>query len=420
MFLKFDLQDFLRNQVADKTLDSPLDLLSGVSRQQADTGREFLVTNGLGSYISGGLWGENSRKYHGLFVAALKPPVERTVLLSRLDEVVTVDGLAVELATNMWRSAVAPAGYRLIKHVAIYPCPTWVYELADGFVVKQVCMVPGKQQAAIGYTWVTKSGKDAQISLAVLTNCRTFHGETRGSQQWQFQQKTTGQQVSVKAFDSAPELLLRFDRGSYRMQPDWYWGYMASRKRAWSKRFGRLLPHRLHRRDAQAGRVSHSYCQLGGQSPERVDAGLKTIEEFVKGAWRHQKQLLALAGDPTDSYQRQAVLGADQFVVHRTLPMVAASCPAIRGSTIGPRLDNQSQRAHALYWSVRCCAQRFETFGKYLSEGMLPNCFPDSGEAPAYNTSDATFWWAWAIQQYHLATGNLAFVETSCPGWKRL
>ena len=56
-----------------------------------------------------------------------------------------------------------------------------------------------------------------------------------------------------------------------------------------------------------------------------------------------------------------------------------------------------------------------ETFGKYLSEGMLPNCFPDSGEAPAYNTSDATFWWAWAIQQYHLATGDLAFVRDQLP-----
>jgi len=262
--------------------------------------------------------GENSRKYHGLFVAALKPPVERTVLLSRLDEVVTVDGLAVELATNMWRSAVAPAGYRLIKHVAIYPCPTWVYELADGFVVKQVCMVPGKQQAAIGYTWVTKSGKDAQISLAVLTNCRTFHGETRGSQQWQFQQKTTGQQVSVKAFDSAPELLLRFDRGSYRMQPDWYWGYY------WPRENERGLNdsedcYRIGFIDAtlKPGESVTVIAELGGQSPERVDAGLKTIEEFVKGAWRHQKQLLALAGNPTDSYQRQAVLGADQFVVHR-------------------------------------------------------------------------------------------------------
>ncbi|KPV48423.1 hypothetical protein SE17_38155, partial [Kouleothrix aurantiaca] len=48
------------------------DLLAGLRR-------EWLVTNGLGGYASGTLAGPNTRRYHGLLVAALEPPVARTV-----------------------------------------------------------------------------------------------------------------------------------------------------------------------------------------------------------------------------------------------------------------------------------------------------------------------------------------------------
>ncbi|MBK9281361.1 MAG: hypothetical protein IPM93_24640 [Candidatus Obscuribacter sp.] len=50
------------------------------------------------------------------------------------------------------------------------------------------------------------------------------------------------------------------------------------------------------------------------------------------------------------------------------------------------------------------------TFGRYCSEGMLPNYFPDNGQAPAYNTSDATMWWAYALYRYYQATGDKQFV----------
>src|SRR5207245_3266862 len=41
---------------------------------------EWLVTNGLGGYASGTVAGLLTRRYHGLLVAALKPPVGRTLL----------------------------------------------------------------------------------------------------------------------------------------------------------------------------------------------------------------------------------------------------------------------------------------------------------------------------------------------------
>lgn len=56
-----------------------------------------------------------------------------------------------------------------------------------------------------------------------------------------------------------------------------------------------------------------------------------------------------------------------------------------------------------------------KTFGQYLSEGMLPNNFPDSGLTPQYNTSDATFWWGWALYRYFQATNDTSFVRSQLP-----
>src|SRR5206468_9023942 len=75
--------------------------------------REWLVTNGIGGFASGTVAGLATRRYHGLLVAALKPPLGRTLLVSKLDETAEYDGLTYALATNRWAGgALDPQGYR--------------------------------------------------------------------------------------------------------------------------------------------------------------------------------------------------------------------------------------------------------------------------------------------------------------------
>ncbi|HTE29221.1 MAG TPA: glycogen debranching enzyme N-terminal domain-containing protein, partial [Chryseolinea sp.] len=78
---------------------------------------EWIETNGLGGYASGTASGAHSRRYHGLLVAALHPPVGRTVLLSKLDETIVTNETAVggqairyELGANQYPGAVFPNG----------------------------------------------------------------------------------------------------------------------------------------------------------------------------------------------------------------------------------------------------------------------------------------------------------------------
>src|SRR5215510_5767555 len=97
--------------------------------------REWLVTNGLGGYASGTVSGANTRRYHGLLVAALRPPLERRVMVAKIDALAHYDGdgKVYPLATNEYTSnTIDPRGYRNIESFHLEGLiPVWVYALAD-------------------------------------------------------------------------------------------------------------------------------------------------------------------------------------------------------------------------------------------------------------------------------------------------
>src|SRR5579883_2501493 len=124
--------------------------------------REWLVSNGMGSFASGSISGANTRRYHGLLVAALDPPISRHLLFTRVDEFANGENIS----TNLWTpDVVNPRGYEKVHSFSIYPCPTWVMELPKGYLVKQVFMLPGKQQVYLGYSWEPKSGETEDLQL---------------------------------------------------------------------------------------------------------------------------------------------------------------------------------------------------------------------------------------------------------------
>lgn len=150
--MTFDLINWLNQQSGGSQLPLTLSNLNGLgSSAIAQESREWLVTNGLGSYASGSITGANTRRYHGLFVASLTPPVRRTVLFSRLDETLAVGEDAnahrYELATNFWQSGnVAPQGYKLLEQFSDLPTPTWCFRVPGGRLLKQVFMKDGEQR----------------------------------------------------------------------------------------------------------------------------------------------------------------------------------------------------------------------------------------------------------------------------------
>jgi predicted glycogen debranching enzyme len=414
-------QAWLRNQAEDENLDFPeIDLAD----RKADDPREFLVTNGLGSYASANIWGANTRRYHGLLVAALQPPVRRTVMFSRIDEVISVNGHETNLATNFWKSgAVSPQGFKTICSFYLLPVPTWLYEIGDGLLIKQVAMMPGKQQVAVGYTWQSsfmprrskqvgdESEDVAALKLHLLVNYRHFHGATQGWDSWQFEQHVEEGLVRIKAFDQAHPLNIYYDRGDYHVQPDWYHGYHYPRELERGLEDGEDCFH--------AGVIETSLRP--GQSVTVFgaldDVLLRSIDDVVKISWARRSQLLSraeLKDVPVE--QKLLTLAADDFVVSRQSTRSSSIIAGYHWFSDWGRDSMISLTGLAIATGrVKVARSVLETFGRYLSDGMLPNFFPDSGQAPEYNTSDATFWWASALLRYYRETTDTQFVREQLP-----
>ena len=141
--------------------------------------REWLVTNGIGGYASGTISGVLTRRYHGLLVAALKPPVARTLLLTKLDASVNYDGQLYDLSTNRWADGtVAPQGYLNIESFNLEgTTPVWKFAFADGLLEKRIWMQQGENTTFIRYSY-RRGSQPLNLSLKALVNYRDYHSST--------------------------------------------------------------------------------------------------------------------------------------------------------------------------------------------------------------------------------------------------
>src|ERR1044071_4500809 len=147
---------------------------------------EWLETNGLGGWAGSSLTGANTRRYHGLLVAAIKPPAERVVLLSKLDETTIIRNQRIELASNIYEDGtIHPAGHHYLSSFSKDLFPTWIYE-AEGIVLtKRIGMIHGENTVAIIYD-VIKAPDSFTLELLPLIAARGYHSLQYAGEQIQW------------------------------------------------------------------------------------------------------------------------------------------------------------------------------------------------------------------------------------------
>src|SRR6266568_2911150 len=106
--------------------------------------KEWLETNGLGGFASSTIVGMNTRRYHGLLMAATKPPAARVLLLSKLEETLIIGGERYDLSVNRYPGAVYPQGHRFLKEFRLDPFPIFTYEVSGLEIEKRVFMPQGE------------------------------------------------------------------------------------------------------------------------------------------------------------------------------------------------------------------------------------------------------------------------------------
>ncbi|MEM9484620.1 MAG: amylo-alpha-1,6-glucosidase [Cyanobacteria bacterium P01_F01_bin.116] len=389
------------------------------------TAREWLVTNGIGGYASGTVAGLLSRRYHGLLVAALDPPLGRTLLVAKLDETIYA-GERYDLATNRWiDGSIEPQGYRLIESFRLEgTTPVWTFALGDALLEKRIWMQPRANTTYVRYH-LQRSGAPIELSLRALVNYRDYHGNTQG-QGWQMETGRVPNGIYVQGFEQAVPYYLLSNRGEFQLHHDWYQGFDLSleRYRGLNNRDDHLcvasLLVELLPGDSILVAVS-TIAELSLDSDAAMAARTVYEQDLLEQATLldpvDQKTQIAGWSTPevTREHLQQLVLAADQFVVDRPLvdepegKTVIAGYPWFgdwgRDTMISlPGLTLSTGRAQIARTVIR-------TFSRYLDQGMLPNLFPDAGETPEYNTVDAILWYFEAIRAYYEATGDEALLR---------
>ncbi|HUN29108.1 MAG TPA: glycogen debranching enzyme N-terminal domain-containing protein, partial [Alphaproteobacteria bacterium] len=141
--------------------------------------REWLCANGLGSYASGTRSDVLTRRYHGLLVAALEPPLGRRVLLSKFDATVDYCGIQTALSANRWHDGtLAPNGDATIVDFRLEgTVPVWTYAVADALLERRIWMTYGAHTTAI--EWTLRDGSaPAALTLKAYVNDRDYHALT--------------------------------------------------------------------------------------------------------------------------------------------------------------------------------------------------------------------------------------------------
>ena len=193
--------------------------------------REWLATNGIGGYGSGTVAGQLARRYHGYLVAALDPPLGRTLLLAKLDETVHTNGASYPLFTNQWTGGhIDPHGYRHIKSFHLDgSIPTWRFTAEDGSLLgntqldKRIWMEPGANTTYIHYT-LARAGRPLTIELKAFANYRDYHSLTQGGE-WQMAVDPVLRGLRVSAFSGAVPFYLLSERAKAVPAHEWYSGF---------------------------------------------------------------------------------------------------------------------------------------------------------------------------------------------------
>ena len=388
--------------------------------------REWLCANGLGGFASGTVAGLPTRRYHGLLVAAVTPPVGRTVLVTGLEERVGYDGQVYELSTARWADGtVAPQGYRLIERFHLDgTTPVWHYACADTLIEKRVWMEPGANTTYVRYRLLRPgAGGPVRIELRALVNYREFHLTTRGPG-WEMAVEAVDHGLRVTAYAGARPLSIQVPGAATEPAHDWYVGFRLSAEEA---RGLDALDDSLHAGTfvATLGPDQALAAVLSVEARPDLDgeqawARRRAHETEVLLAWRKVQP----AAGPAPAWIERLVLAADQFVVRRPLADDPAGLSVIAGyhwfgdwgrdTMIAlPGLTLTAGRPEA--------ARRIlTTFARFVDGGMLPNVFPDAGERPEYNTVDAALWYVEAVRAYHEATGDASAVRELFPALEQI
>src|SRR5665647_2354383 len=395
--------------------------------------KEWLITNGLGSYASSTVLGINTRKYHGLLVAALDPPGNRTVCLSKLDEDVLVGDDVYRLGSTEFHNVIYPEGYKLIGQFSIDPFPTYNYDLGNVQVWKTVFIPKNKNIVVITYKLTNKNNSEAKVRIYPLLTCRYYHTVVYQSRvPLNFNLRSDGALFQATFQRPQASIVCRITDGEFKekinsvnhihyrdellrgeadvddcFQPGYFEVQLpANGEKEFAVTFA--VSHESQEAQEILGSIGSTFEEVNASLKRELNQRINLLSNFYRA---HPEA-------PMSDWLNWILLAADSFMVENAAGKKAVIAgyhwfePWGRDTFISlPGLTLVTGK----YSDAKDILQ---TFIQYCKSGLIPNFVSDKSGIPVYNTVDGTLWYVNSVLQYIKYTGDFAFVKDEL--WEKL
>ena len=371
---------------------------AGYSMNPIDPNAEWLEADGLGGFASGTVSGIRTRRYHALLLTATTPPAGRMVLANGFDAwVETPSGKFAISSQRYGPDVIHPDGASRIESFRYEPWPRWRYKIDNDLIIEQELFVP-KGESAVFVSWRLVAGIDdagqpgsptpatANVKLKIrpFLSGRDFHSAHHENSAFHFETEQNGQRVTFRSYDGVPAVIA-YSNGSYTHEPTWYRNFLYSEELARGLDAVEdlaspgVFEFSLSQKPAVLMLATEGHAITDIESIEARHAQVRTIEQgrrqyFSSPLERAADAYLVQRGKGKTliaGYPWFGDWGRDTFI-------------ALRGLCIATG-HLEEARDILLQWAGT------------VSEGMLPNRFPDQGEQPEFNSVDASLWSRQAI-----------------------
>lgn len=371
--------------------------------------KNWIIPNGLGGYCSHSIINSSHRKHHGYLIASLKPPVKRSLFLTRLNEMIFNKNGTIDLESQHLENDIKE-GYRYLEEFTFDSVPCYKYRVGGLTFEKEISPMYGYNTVAISYKVKNGSQPNCFI-ISPLFNNRE-HGEISQRSDLSFSEDYRGDFIAIKSYKNK-RIIIKMYHSDCIIEPI-----------SEEKRF--VGPYHCEY-DFSTGdeRLDYHY------NPFLLKFDLKPFEEKeisivvtievdcnkdafeIINSYKDRVKKLCIKSKLKDEMALNLVQAADVFICKRKSTRLKTILAGM------PWFTDWGRDTMIAFTGLTLVTRRFKdakeilkSFSLYEKNGLIPNMFPDKGSAPLYNTVDASLWYFYAVHKYIEYTNDVQFILT--------